>query len=648
MLLSRKSARFFLENWIQRGTWFQILFVGALIVAIAVGGGVAAHAATDGFERLSHAIWWSFLRLTDPGYLGDDEGLALRVISTTVTVLGYVLFMGSLIAIMTQWLSRTLRRLESGLTPISMSGHVVILGWTNRTPEIVKQLFGARGRLQRFLHENRLRRLRVVVLTDEVDAQRRADLRDHVGELWNERQVFLRSGSSLEPEHLERLDLQNAAVIVVPGADFELGGAELTDTRVVKTLLSVRRILQEMPEAARPLVVAEILDSQKVEVARSAFEGRLEVIAGDAVVSRLISQSVRHRRLAHVFVELLSSTDGSSLYVRGFPEFAGENPTALNPHFPDAIVVGVVRMEGHRRVTHLIPRGRFELQPDDLLILVARRFDETTPRRARAAAPPPPATGEPDRLADRTHRLLLLAWGHKTTSILAELASSAHERFEVTLVTRMPVAEQQRALASLELDPERVRVNHVEADYATVGVLERLRAHEYDGVVFLPSAGMGSSEEADARTVLGYVLLRALVGAHPETRPEILIELLDPMNKKLFEDSEDVQFVSPQILSHLLAHVSLRPELNSVYEALFVAGGVEVSLRHPGRFGVTGRPVTFAEIEAVALAAGEVALGLLLGRSLDGERLYLNPDRTRTWTLAEDDEVVVVADSEAS
>jgi len=140
-----------LERWVQRGVLNQLLLMTSLIAIVALLGGICAWTITPAFESLSAAVWWSFLRLTDPGYLGDDEGTILRVISTIVTVLGYVLFMGSLIAIMTQWLARTIRNLESGLTPITMENHFVILGWTNRTPEIIKKLMTAGGRLERFL-----------------------------------------------------------------------------------------------------------------------------------------------------------------------------------------------------------------------------------------------------------------------------------------------------------------------------------------------------------------------------------------------------------------------------------------------------------------------------------------------------------------
>ncbi len=68
-------------------------------MGIAIGFGLAGLASTGGFWGPREAIWWAFLRLTDPGYLDDDEGTTRRLISVIVTVLGYVLFMGSLVAI---------------------------------------------------------------------------------------------------------------------------------------------------------------------------------------------------------------------------------------------------------------------------------------------------------------------------------------------------------------------------------------------------------------------------------------------------------------------------------------------------------------------------------------------------------------------
>ena len=160
------------------------------------------------FSEAEDGVWWAFLRLTDPGYLGDDEGLARRTISTVVTVLGYVLFLGLLIAILTQWLNQLIARLESGVTPVSLSDHVIVLGWSQRTPTIVQELLRTRKRVERFLARQGARELRIVILAERVDATLIADLRERLGALWNDRQVLLRSGSPLRLEHLERVALR--------------------------------------------------------------------------------------------------------------------------------------------------------------------------------------------------------------------------------------------------------------------------------------------------------------------------------------------------------------------------------------------------------------------------------------------------------
>ena len=64
---------------------------------VSISAGLVVVLLDPGFEDAGEAIWWSFLRLSDPGYLGDDEGVVSVSVSTVVTVLGYVLFLGLLI-----------------------------------------------------------------------------------------------------------------------------------------------------------------------------------------------------------------------------------------------------------------------------------------------------------------------------------------------------------------------------------------------------------------------------------------------------------------------------------------------------------------------------------------------------------------------
>lgn len=652
-----RALRFFLERWIQRGVFHQLVFVALTIVSIAVIGGLVAWVGTSSFESLGKAIWWAFLRLTDPGYLGDDEGALLRVVSVVITVLGYVVFMGSLIAILTQWLTSTMRKLESGRAPISMRDHVVVLGWTNRTAEIVDKLIRAQGRLQRFLATHEARSLRIVILADEVDAERRLALRHHLKDAWSQDVVTLRSGSSLQPEHLRGLDVSRAAVVIVPGSDFELGGAELTDARVVKTLLTLRQVIAaDVPdESDGPSVVAEVFDPLKATIARSAMPEGLEVVASEAVVSRLISQSVRHRRLARVFFEILSHRSGSSIYVREIPQAVGHSPLALQRGLQGAVVIGLLRRGEHGSAASanapaaiLNPGPHVVVEEGDAIVFLAGCYDACAPVMERVTELPD--RGEMPPRAKPTsdaHTILVFGWSYKIDSILVELGSSATERFEVTILSRIPASERDASLESAPYDRDRVRVHQVEGDYTTLAGLEAVGPDAFDSFVFVASAWMDSSEEADARTILGYVLLRSTLRPRPRP-PEILVELLDPANSTLFPDSNDALLVSPRLTSHLLAHVALRPELNAVFDALFVAGGAEITLRSSDEYGVAHSEATFGVLQDRAYRRDEIALGVLLRRTRDnGERrvvLELTPSAEASWRFSDIDEIVVLAD----
>ena len=185
------GVRFILERLVLRGMHYRLLLSAIIIGLVSLLGGMLVLAFESDISEMGEAIWWAFLRLSDPGYLGDDEGVAKRAISTVITVLGYVLFLGLLVAILTQWLNQLIGRLESGITPITLSDHILILGWTYRTPEIVLELMRAEGSARRFLAKHSARSLRVVILAEEVTPELHQELREQLGDHWNDHQVLL-------------------------------------------------------------------------------------------------------------------------------------------------------------------------------------------------------------------------------------------------------------------------------------------------------------------------------------------------------------------------------------------------------------------------------------------------------------------------
>ncbi|TVP49514.1 MAG: ion channel DMI1 [Gemmatimonadales bacterium] len=656
-------SRFLLERFLLRGPQYRLLLIAAVIGLISVGAG-ALVLTFGGFVSFPDAVWWAFLRLTDPGYLGDDEGAFVRVVSTLLTLSGYVIFLGSLVAIMTQWLNATMARLESGMTPVSRQRHVVILGFTNRTVSMIRELLLSEERVRRFLSHQGARALHIVVLVEEVNAQLRQQLRDELGALWDEGRITLRSGSPLRVDHLARVDILRAAVVLIPGSDLSAPdeGTVALDTRTVKTLLTLDQAVrdraggEEDPDAgAGPLLVVEIHDSRKVALARRAYRGPAEFVASDAVLSRLMAQNFRHPGLSHVYGELLSQDDGNEIYLPGAEELAGVPVEHLVAAFPRGVVLGLVRPDGPRVRPLLNPPPGTLVEATDRVVVLARRWGDVQ-RSARAApAPHPRGTGALPAGPDGPRRMLLLGWSPKVPALLRELAAYPKGGGEVDIFSRVDPARRRHMLerhglggldagagvepgerpAADSRPPGGLRVRHLEGDFTVHTELVRADPFGYDGIIVLGGDTHRSGGEADARTILGALLLQEMA-AKREHPPGILVEILDPENRRLLNRGRAEVLVTPLLVSHVLAQVALRRELRAVFDELFMARGPEISFHRASELGLDGR-ISFGDVLRAAASRGQTALGVRPTGSLP----LLNPDRTLRWMAGSLDVVLL-------
>ncbi len=632
----KNYLKFRVERLLLLGVRFHLLVIASVIGLVAVGGGLLVQATDAPFDDRETAIWWAFLRLTDPGYLGDDEGLARRVISTMVTVLGYVLFMGSLIAIMTQWLNQTIRNFERGLTPIVRRNHILILGWTNRTSEIVSELMRAEGRVRRFLQLRGARRgLHVVILSENVSLERTVELRRALGPLWNAKKITFRSGIPLRIEHLERVDFKNASVIILPGADFAYGSADESDMRIIKTLMSISN---QGAKEGLPLLVTEIFDSDKVVMAKRAYRGILEILASDVFITRCMAQNVRHPGLSHVFHDILSHGLGNEVYIRTSEQFTGFRFGDLSGAYPKAILLGVVRPKGEDFCPLLNPPGDLILESEDRLVFLAEDYGDCEPLRNYQIERVSRKFQEVSYAREKgKRRVLILGWNHKAADLLKEFGRQINELFEVTVLSLVPAAQREAEIEQKGIDLRRVVVAHREGETTSLSNLRKMEPSEYDNVVILGSDWVETQEESDARTIVVHLVLRNVLEESVH-KPEILVDLLDSDNVALFEDYDTEVLITPMIASHVLAQVALRRELNAVYEELFAAGGAEICFRRVSDYGIAGQNVSFRQLMEMSSGRGEIALGV---RLQNGE-VALNPAHDEPYRLSESDDLIVL------
>ncbi len=650
MLINRLKNRlkFQIEQLLLRGAHSRLLFITLLVGIVAIGGGLLVQATDSPFDGNKTAIWWAFLRLTDPGYLGDDEGVTRRVISTVLTVLGYVLFMGSLVAIMTQWLNQKIRNFESGLTPIVRRNHILILGWTNRTPAIVEELMYSEERVRRFLDRLGVRGLHVVILSEDVSLERTMELRSALGALWDARKITFRSGIPLRIEHLERVDFRNASVIILPGADFAYGSADESDTFVVKTVLSIANQQGTRRNQPLPLLVTELFDSSKIFMVQKAYQGVLEILATDVFISRCMAQNIRHPGLSHLFHEILSHRQGNSIYIHTSESFAGVRFWDLARACPKAILIGVVRPHRERFLPILNPSKDLILESGDRLVFLSETYQDCEIPKdfSSKQSPPQPESTAPQRAQiqiDRKRRILILGWSHKVAPLIDELDDYLLEQFEISTLSRKPIVDREIGLVQQGIDLDRVTVSHYDGDLTSLSDLETAHPSSYDNVVMLGNDWLETQEKSDARTITGHLVVKNILEGYVPG-PRILVDLMDANNIGLFQDENTEVLVTPVMASHVLAQVALRPELNAVYTELFGAGGAEICFRSVRDYNIADQRIRFGTLKEIAADRGEITLGVRLRNS----SIELNPAQDKTYVLQEQDDLIVLVQEDAA
>ncbi|MFU8783960.1 hypothetical protein [Aliidiomarina sp.] len=632
---SRISAqiKFSLERMLGGGAFLQLLLAWAIVLLVAVTGGFLAYFLARGEFALTEEFWWSFLRLTDPGYLGDDEGLGRRIISTILTVAGYVLFMGTLVAIMTQWLFRQMRNFELGQTPVSFRNHTVLLGWTSRTLPIVRELLSPvipRATVNK-----------IAVLADDITAGPTAEVRgEHISGK-DRRRIVLRSGSLLNPEHLTRVAIENARTIIIPSRSNFAEQTLSADADIIKVLLSLHT---QFKGRQGPRVIAELQDARKVPVALHTYKGYLQLIASDLIISRILLRSILYPGLSGVVNALLIDPNQAQFMPESAARLVGKNWQQVFASSNTATPCGVLRPTRNAQKrdeceTLLAPAGDLKIKEGDEILYLALNYSDIHTHQ-RAVGYRVQKMNEkliaPIRPLQR--KVLILGWSNRVLTLLAEMANDDRTQFSVCNVSTTPLNERELLFAERQLEGSgQLQVEWLRADYTTESAMQKLQAHHFDSVILFSSDRLASGEEADARSIVAFMVLDYLLAkGNPSLRPHIMVELHDPSNAAYVNHSHNEVLVSSVIVSHVLAQVAVYPQLRAVYEQLLSADGARLALRFlPAN---SHRVFTIGELRELALSEQAV----LLGYQQEGGETVLNPNLNAQVQVNEGTQLIIL------
>ncbi|MCH2186757.1 hypothetical protein MK280_12895, partial [Myxococcota bacterium] len=552
----------------------------------------------------------------------------------------------ALIGLISASIQQRLARLELGNTRVVESDHVVLLGWGPSVPGLVRNLLR--------IHPGSA----IVILAPRELQLMREGLR-RVGIDLRRRNVVLRSGIPSRRAELERVAVRRASsvVVVAHALDEEQEGAE-TDVEAIKTLLVLESLLRESngegesdepkrPSASRwPAIVCEISKNENSEIAKIASRGRVSSVSTADFASRLLVQAARQPGIVDVFERILDR-DSGGIIVQSEPSAEGVSFADLAHSVENAVPIGVSWVESARGVERnaaaLNPEPSYEVDEGEKLVFLARNEAVLVrnPPQSWPTTGLAPAEGSASDPSDRHFAsVLILGWNSLIDEIFSELNGHAIGRTQVTVISNASTDQMERLLADREFP--RLDLEIRRGDTVSRSLLADLVDADYDCVFALADESDGG--DPDARSIMTLLLLGDISARRKRPRAlRVVVELRDGRNRDLLEGSvATAVVVSPDLVSVVMAQISLQPVLGPVYRELLSAGGIEIALRPATDYARVGESILHADVISLGQQQFETVLGVRLVRA-EGAEVILSPDVGERWTFGQEDRVIVLS-----
>lgn len=608
----RERARYRLDNLLARGTVATLVSLGvvagsAVLVSslVLTISGVTFAGSDDG--RWLEDLWQSMLRVLDPGTMAGDVGWGRRLLALVVTVFG-LLVAGTLIGIIANGVEDRVDSMRRGRSTVIESGHIVVVGGTDRLPMVIRQLA---------LMNRSQPRTTIVVLADRDPGELHEDVRVHLSGIKGVNVVY-RSGDPTRRTDLEivRPGSSRGIVVLADG---------VSDSTAVKTVLAITADLDERQHVP---VVVELADPRTAALLIETFPG-VEPIVPLEAMGRIAAFALRQRGLSQVVLDL-TDAGSSSIYLVERPEVIGLSFRAIVGRFENAIPIGRF---GADASIELNPSPDRELLNGDRLIVISsgdEPRDRSDAGSNRAAWAPSSA---PIAIDVQHEHLAIVGWNALGSQLLEGWAVSASPESTVEILYDSQVEDAAEVRAPDIGVP--VRITPVSQRSAVV-------SDPRTTTVIVLGGHSDDITATDARTIVNVRALQRLVRASAGPSPRFVVELRDPDNSELLDlDGPDDFIVSTAFAAQLAVQLVGQPERRRILLQMYSADGPSLRLITSDRIGVIGE-CTFSDIVDAAYRAGVIAIGWRASTA-SGVQLVLGPPASSRVSLLPDDEVIVVA-----
>ncbi|MFF4445600.1 NAD-binding lipoprotein [Streptomyces sp. NPDC001502] len=646
----RLRLRYRFDHLVAGGTtaligWFALACLAVVVPAstVLVWADRAAPATLSG--RLT-AVWVSVGQTLK---IGGAVGSPLYVTASVALALTALLFVSTLVGLITTGINRRIMLLRRGHSTVLESGHTVLLGWSDQIFPVVGELVAANA--------NR-RRSAVAVLAPKDKVEMEEEISTSVagtGTRTGTTRIICRNGRTTDPTELARVSPRTAKAVLVLPPEGDTG-----DAQVVKTLLALGAAV---PEPGGAVVVAAVRDTRNHLTARLAAGPGGHVLCVDDIIARLLVQTAREPGLSLVYQELLDFA-GDEFYTAAAQDLAGRTFGEALLAFTTSSVVGLLHADGRAALN---PDPGTVIGAGDRIVLISEDDDTAVPADASAWVDEDAiVTARPG--TPEAERLLLLGWNRRAPLLVEQLDQFVGPGTTLDVVS-LADDVRTRAAAGVAGARSRLEVSFRSGDITDPELLAKLDVPSYDSVIVIGETGhepvphaaalaparaidLGLAPETgaqtDDRTLVTLLHLRA-IGEAAGRELSLTTEMSDDGNRLLAPAREGADFiVSGRLISLLMTQISESPYLADVFEELFEAEGNELHLKPVADYVRTDREVAFATLVESARRRRECAVGYRLRAEAAVGPAYgvrLNPDKGQRVRFGEHDWLIVLAES---
>jgi ion channel POLLUX/CASTOR len=638
--------RYRFDNFMSRGTialvaalfaaTFCMIVVAAIILAL-IG---LRNAGSNSGTSLIEEIWQVTLHTIDTGALGGDTGWSYRLILFLVT-LGGIFITSALIGVLASGLEQRFSELRRGRSQVLESGHTIILGWSPQVFTIINELAYANRNLTKNSQKSKTdpnmgRSPCIAILADQDKLEMEEEIKIKAPDTQGTR-IVCRSGNPLDRDDLEIVNPETARAIVIlsPGGPYP-------DMPAAKTLLA---LTGDRNKRSHPYhIVTAVNRLSNLETFRIIGGDEAQVFLVDRLISYIIAQTCRQAGLSTVYSELFSF-EGAAIYFSEFPGLVSTTYQEALFRFENSALIGLRSQDGTCRLN---PAADTIIQPGDQVIAIAG--DDNLIKLSGLTNPEINTDHYSDISSEPVSldRLLILGWNHRAPMILEQLSHYASAATQVKVFSSNPAEQMRSECSGLDFLP--MQVDFEQGNPIDRPSIEKLVDQGYPLVIILSPIDTNEIQLADASTMVSLIHLRD-IARKTGKKLSIVSEIMDVRNRELVQvTSAEEVIISDQLIALALTQIAENKNVAPVFVELLTANQVEIYIKPIRDYIRLEKPVNFYTIVAAAQHKGETAIGYrLLSEANLVERsfgVHINPDKSMLINFSDQDQVVVIANSE--